>query len=124
MNSARRQWLVGFSSLSAGAMLIGCNKLGTSASNEPKDEKENGEAEVTATEDLLREHGILLVFPEWKETLNAKELDEMNEKFEDIEHQQFGEDGFENALKQIAEIEQSLGLSDLAQFTAPPPTAG
>jgi hypothetical protein len=49
----------------------------------------------------------------------------MNEKFEDIEHQQFGEDGFENALKQIAEIEQSLGLSDLAQFTAPaPPTAG
>ena len=44
----------------------------------------------------------------------------MNEKFEEIEHEQFGEDGFESALKQMAEIEQSLGLSDLAQFTAPP----
>jgi hypothetical protein len=50
-------------------------------------------------------------------------MDEMNEKFEEIEHEQFGEDGFESALKQIAEIEQSLGLSDLAQFTAPPPPA-
>jgi hemerythrin-like domain-containing protein len=243
MNSARRQWLVGFSSLSAGAMLIACNKAGSSESNETGVEKENDEPEVTATEDLMREHGILrrvllvyqetatrlsgnttippeplqkaaklfrvfgeeyhekkleeayifpavkkageeaaayadvliaqhqrgreitefilnatagpkistsniksfvaaldslvrmyehhaaiedtIVFPGWKETLNAKQLDEMNEKFEDIEHQQFGEDGFENALKQIAEIEQSLGLSDLAQFTAPaPPTAG
>jgi len=44
----------------------------------------------------------------------------MNEKFEEIEHQQFGEDGFENALNQIAQIEQSLA-SDLAQFTAPAP---
>ena len=62
-----------------------------------------------------------VVFPGWKLTLNANQLDEMNEKFEDIEHEQFGEDGFENALKQMADIEQSLGLSDLAQFTAPAP---
>ncbi len=60
-----------------------------------------------------------VVFPAWKQTLNSKQLDELNEKFEEIEHEQFGEDGFEDALKQIAEIEQSLGLSDLAQFTAP-----
>jgi hemerythrin-like domain-containing protein len=62
-----------------------------------------------------------IVFPAWKQTLKPKELDDMNEKFEEIEHAQFGEDGFENALKRMAEIEQSLGLSDLAQFTAPPP---
>ncbi|MBI4766732.1 MAG: hemerythrin domain-containing protein [Deltaproteobacteria bacterium] len=36
-----------------------------------------------------------IVFPAWKQILTAKQLDEMNEKFEDIEHQQFGEDGFE-----------------------------
>ena len=64
-----------------------------------------------------------VVFPAWKETLTADALDEMNEKFEEIEHEQFGEDGFESALKQMAEIEQDLGLSDLAQFTAPPPPA-
>jgi hemerythrin-like domain-containing protein len=242
MNSARREWLVGLSSLGAGAIMLGCNKGGSSESKVAKDDEESAEAEVTATEDLMREHGILrrallvyeetatrltsgvslpasplqktaklfrafgeeyhekkleetyifpavkkaggaaggyadiliaqhqrgreitdfiisatggekistsnvksfaaallslvrmyehhaavedtIVFPAWKQTLNSGQLDEMNEKFEDIEHQQFGGDGFEDALKQIAEIEQSLGLSDLAQFTAPPPPAG
>jgi hemerythrin-like domain-containing protein len=237
MKQARREWLLGLSSLGAGAILIGCNKAGTSESNEAKVENEGVEAEVTATEDLMREHGVLrrallvyqetasrlndglpipaeplqktaklfrafgeeyhekkleevyifpavkkgggaaggyadvliaqhqrgreitdfilastaapkvsaanvkpfaaalvsmvrmyehhaaiedtVVFPAWKQTLNSKQLDEMNEKFEEIEHEQFGEDGFEDALTQIAEVEQSLGLSDLAQFTAP-----
>lgn len=62
-----------------------------------------------------------LVFPAWKQTLSATQLDEMAEKFEEIEHQQFGEDGYEEAVKQISAIESSLGLADLAQFTAPPP---
>ncbi len=61
-----------------------------------------------------------VVFPAWKQTLTAKQLDEMNDKFEDIEHQQFGENGFENAVRQIAAIEGELGLADLAQFTASP----
>jgi hemerythrin-like domain-containing protein len=62
-----------------------------------------------------------IIFPAWKASLSAEQLDEMGEKFEDIEHQQFGEDGYEDAVKQIGEIEGSLGLADLAQFTAPPP---
>jgi hypothetical protein len=45
----------------------------------------------------------------------------MGEKFEEIEHQAFGEDGFDEAVKQIGEIEAALGLTDLAQFTAPQP---
>ena len=239
MNSARRQWLLTLSSVGAGAILLGCNKAGPSESKEVNDDKEGAEPEVTATEDLMREHGVLrrallvyqetatrmrggvtippeplqktaklfrvfgeeyhekkleeayifpavkkaggaaagyadiliaqhqrgreitdfiltatagpkistsdaksfeaaleslvrmyehhaaiedtVVFPGWKQTLDPTQLDEMNEKFEDIEHEQFGEDGFENALKQMADIEQSLGLSDLAQFTAPAP---
>ena len=62
-----------------------------------------------------------IIFPAWKQTLTAKQLDEMNDKFEDIEHEQFGEDGFEDAVKQASAIESSLGLADIAQFTAPPP---
>jgi hemerythrin-like domain-containing protein len=62
-----------------------------------------------------------IIFPAWKQTLTGKQLDEMNDKFEDIEHEQFGEDGFEDAVKQIAAIETSLGLADISQFTAPPP---
>lgn len=239
MNSSRREWLLGLSSVGAGALLLGCNKGANVNSKSTIAVKEGGEPEVTATEDLMREHGILrrallvyqetasrlaggakvateplqktaklfrvfgeeyhekkleetyifpavkkaggaaaeyadvliaqhqrgreitdfitaattganitvanikpftlaleslarmyehhaaiedtVVFPAWKQTLNAEQLDEMNDKFEDIEHEQFGEDGFENALKQIAEVEQSLGLGDLAQFTAPAP---
>jgi hemerythrin-like domain-containing protein len=241
MNTNRREWLVGLSSLGAGAILIGCNKPATTEANESTKENPDEEPEVTATEDLMREHGVLrrallvyqesamklrdaanvspeplqktaklfrafgeeyhekkleevyifpavkkaggaaggyvdilaaqhqrgreitdfiiaatsgprlaaadiktftaamealvrmyehhaaiedtVVFPAWKETLTASALDEMNEKFEEIEHEQFGEDGFESALKQMTEIEQSLGLGDLAQFTAPPPPA-
>lgn len=59
----------------------------------------------------------------WKKTLPEKELHELAEKFEEIEHQQFGEDGFDEAVKQIDEIEGMLGLSDISQFTAPPPKA-
>jgi len=64
-----------------------------------------------------------IIFPAWKQTLTGKQLDEMNDKFEDIEHEQFGEDGFEDAVKQISAIESSLGLADISQFTAPPPPA-
>ena len=242
MNATRRQLLAGLSSAGAGALLLSCSKAGNPESNGAKAGGDEGaEPEVTATEDLMREHGILrrallvyqetatrmtsgvsvpapplqktaklfrafgeeyhekkleevyifpavkksggeagnyadvliaqhqrgreitdfiigatvsdkistgnlksfasalesmvrmyehhaaiedtIVFPAWKQTLNSQQLDEMNEKFEDIEHEQFGEDGFEQALKQIAEVEQSLVLSDLAQFTAPPPPA-
>src|ERR1041384_6803098 len=62
-----------------------------------------------------------IIFPAWKQTLTAKQLDEMNDKFEDIEPEPFWEDGFEDAVKEISAIESSLGLSDIAQFTAPPP---
>jgi hemerythrin-like domain-containing protein len=62
-----------------------------------------------------------IVFPVWKEALSEQQLREMGDKFEDIERQTFGKDGFEDAVKQIAEIEQTLGFADLTQFTAPPP---
>jgi len=60
-----------------------------------------------------------VVFPAWKAAVGANELDAMGEKFEDIEHEQFGGDGFDMALKRMEEIEQSLGLSNLDMFTAP-----
>lgn len=62
-----------------------------------------------------------VVFPAWKEALSDQQLHEMGERFEDIERQTFGHDGFEDAVKQIAQIEEALGLADLAKFTAPPP---
>ncbi len=61
-----------------------------------------------------------VVFPVWKASLSERQLHEMGERFEDIERQTFGHDGFEDAVKQISHVEEALGLADLAQFTAPP----
>jgi len=70
--------------------------------------------EHTAREDTI-------VFPAWHKSMGEHDYHEMGEKFEEIEHKQFGKDGFDDAVKQIAGIEQSLGIADLAQFTATPP---
>ncbi|HEX4334567.1 MAG TPA: hemerythrin domain-containing protein [Polyangiaceae bacterium] len=65
----------------------------------------------TAREDTV-------VFPAWKRALPAAKLEEMGERFEDIEHAQFGGDGFELAVRKIDAIEEELGLGDLSTFTA------
>lgn len=62
-----------------------------------------------------------IIFPAWKNALSEHQLNEMGELFERIEHQQFGKDGFDDAVSKMAAIEGTLGYSDLAQFTAPPP---
>jgi hemerythrin-like domain-containing protein len=62
-----------------------------------------------------------IVFPAWKAALGERRVDEMGELFAQIEHQQFGRDGFEDAVKQVGEIEAALAITDIAQFTAPAP---
>jgi len=62
-----------------------------------------------------------IIFPAWKEAIGSQALDEAGAKFEEIEEEMFGEDGFDAALRRIAEIEESLGLANLGMFTAPPP---
>jgi hypothetical protein len=66
-----------------------------------------------------------MIFPAWKEAISPAQYDELSDPFEDLEHKMFGTDGFEDAVKQIAAIEQVFGLSDLNALTAPaPPKAG
>ncbi len=82
-------------------------------------------ARVLDSVELMYEHHAAredtVVFPAWKDALSAHQLDEMGEMFEEIEHRQFGKDGFEDAVAQIAHTEHALGLADIARFTAPPP---
>jgi hemerythrin-like domain-containing protein len=62
-----------------------------------------------------------IVFPAWKTNFSNKQLDEISDQFEDIEHKMFGKDGFEDAEKTISGIEAAYGLTDISQFTAPAP---
>ena len=62
-----------------------------------------------------------IVFPAWKKNFTNKQLDEISDEFEQIEHKMFGKDGFDDANKKVRAIEEALGFADLAQFTAAPP---
>ena len=67
----------------------------------------------TAREDTI-------IFPAFKKAVGPKGYDQLGDQFEDIERKEFGGDGFDIAVKKVAEIERKLGTADLAAFTAPP----
>jgi hemerythrin-like domain-containing protein len=58
-----------------------------------------------------------VLFPAFQKLVGHKEYDRLGEKFEEREHKLFGEDGFEMAVRQVAELEGALGIADLSQFT-------
>lgn len=61
------------------------------------------------------------VFPAWKKALPASQYKEMGERFEQIERQTFGHDGFDDALKQIQAIERDYGMPTLSLATISEP---
>jgi hemerythrin-like domain-containing protein len=58
-----------------------------------------------------------VLFPALRKILPAKQLDELGDKFEDEENRQFGAEGFEKVVEQVAGMERELGIYELAQFT-------
>lgn len=58
-----------------------------------------------------------VVFPALRDVVPAKEFRDLAEKFEDEEHRRFGQAGFQGVVDQVADIEKSLGIYDLSQFT-------
>jgi hemerythrin-like domain-containing protein len=57
------------------------------------------------------------LFPMLRSLVSAHEYDAMAEDFEKKEHQLFGDDGFGMMAKKVADLEQQIGIGDLAQFT-------
>ncbi|MBN9687998.1 MULTISPECIES: hemerythrin domain-containing protein [unclassified Corallococcus] len=60
-----------------------------------------------------------VLFPAFRELFDEKQFQELGERFEAQEHRVLGSDGFENALKEVAQLERALGIHDLARFTPP-----
>lgn len=58
-----------------------------------------------------------VLFPEFKQLISKDEYNRLGDVFEDKEHQLFGEEGFENTVKKVSEIEKQLGIYNLSQFT-------
>ncbi|QUR67829.1 hemerythrin domain-containing protein [Mycobacterium spongiae] len=58
-----------------------------------------------------------VVFPGLRDVVSPAEFRDMAEIFEDEEHQRFGQTGFQGVVDSVADIEKSLGIYDLSQFT-------
>jgi hemerythrin-like domain-containing protein len=58
-----------------------------------------------------------VLFPDLRTIVSKKEFEDLGEEFEDKEQKLFGEGGFEKIVAQVAELEKSLGIYELAQFT-------
>jgi hemerythrin-like domain-containing protein len=58
-----------------------------------------------------------VVFPALRQLVPAKEFRDMADMFEDEEHRRFGRAGFKGVVDKVADIEKSLGIYDLSQFT-------
>ena len=73
---------------------------------------------------MYEEHAAMedtIVFPAWKKALSPKELDAIGDRFEEIEHETFGKDGFDDAVERVSSIEKALGIELAALTAAPPP---
>lgn len=58
-----------------------------------------------------------VLFPAFRKIVSKHEYDSLGEEFENNEHKLFGDDGFETMVNKVADIEKSLGIYELAQFT-------
>jgi hypothetical protein len=57
------------------------------------------------------------LFPAYRKQFSEAELDKLGERFEEQEHKLLGSAGFEGALREVGDIERTLGIHDLAKFT-------
>lgn len=57
------------------------------------------------------------VFPALHQKMAQDDYDKMGDKFEDKEKELFGQNGFENIVERVSQIEQHLGIYDIKQFT-------
>lgn len=58
-----------------------------------------------------------VLFPAFRKIVSKNEYDSLGEQFEKNEHKLFGDDGFEKMVNKVADIEKTLGIYELSQFT-------
>jgi hypothetical protein len=58
-----------------------------------------------------------VLFPAFRSVVPKNEFGALGDEFEKKERALFGQDGFEKVVDRVADIERSLGIEDLAQFT-------
>jgi hemerythrin-like domain-containing protein len=57
------------------------------------------------------------LFPLFRGEFSEAEFDKLGARFEDQEHKLLGSGGFAETLKEVGDLEKTLGIHDLAKFT-------
>ncbi len=57
------------------------------------------------------------IFPAYRSMFTETELDKLGDQFEEQEHKLLGSSGFEGSLKEVGDLEKTLGIHDLARYT-------
>jgi hemerythrin-like domain-containing protein len=60
-----------------------------------------------------------VIYPAFRALLAPAEIADLGERFAQLQTEQFGSNSFAAMVRQVAAIEQALGIYDLAQFTPP-----
>ncbi len=58
-----------------------------------------------------------VLFPAFRSVIPPKDFEAVGQIFKREEHKKFGPDGYEKMVVQVADLEKSLGIHDLHQFT-------
>ncbi len=58
-----------------------------------------------------------VLFPAFRTIVSPSEYHELGERFEDREHEKFGEHGFADTVERVLAIERELHIHELARFT-------
>lgn len=58
-----------------------------------------------------------VLFPAFQKLFTPSEYDRLGDQFEEQEHKLLGSAGFEGTLSKVEQLEKTLGIYDLAQFT-------
>jgi hemerythrin-like domain-containing protein len=58
-----------------------------------------------------------ILFPALHQITSRAEFADLGEEFEDKEQALFGKEGFESVVREVAKLEEKLGIYDLSQFT-------
>jgi len=61
-----------------------------------------------------------VLFPALRTILKPKEVERLGDRMEEDEQKVLGKEGFEKAVDQVAELEKTLGIYNLQQFTPSP----
>ncbi len=57
------------------------------------------------------------LFPALRKLVGGDEFERLGKQFEEIEEKMFGKEGFKRIVNQVAQLEKSLGIYELSQFT-------